>query len=109
MFVCFLQVTLGQVPLQNTEAACEEASRAKRTGHVGIQIGNHVGPMDLDAEGLIAFLQHCAEDDVSCSRILSALYTHGIVTYISYYYTIIVNNHRFLCLYTLGICSVATA
>lgn len=35
-----------------------------RSGHVGIQIGNHVGPMDLDAEGLIAFLQHCAEDDV---------------------------------------------
>lgn len=57
-------VTLGQVPLQNTEAACEEASRAMRSGHVGIQIGNHVGPMDLDAEGLIAFLQHCAEDDI---------------------------------------------
>ena len=64
-FILLSQVTLGQVPLQNTEAACEEASRAMRSGHVGIQIGNHVGPMDLDAEGLIAFLQHCAEDDVS--------------------------------------------
>jgi aminocarboxymuconate-semialdehyde decarboxylase len=35
-----------------------------QSGHVGIQIGNHVGPMDLDADELIAFLQHCAEDDV---------------------------------------------
>ena len=57
-------MTLGQVPLQDTDAACEEASRAMRTGHVGIQIGNHVGPMDLDADELIAFLHHCAEDNV---------------------------------------------
>ena len=57
-------MTLGQVPLQNIEAACEEASRAMRSGHVGIQIGNHVGPMDLDADELVAFLQHCAEDNV---------------------------------------------
>lgn len=64
-------MTLGQVPLQDTDAACEEASRAMHSGHVGIQIGNHVGPMDLDAEGLIAFLQHCAEDDVSAGSVIT--------------------------------------
>ena len=65
-----VKVTLGQVPLQDTDAACEEASRAMKSGHVGIQIGNHVGPMDLDADELIAFLQHCAEDEVgfSCNK-----------------------------------------
>jgi aminocarboxymuconate-semialdehyde decarboxylase len=63
-------VTLAQVPLQDTEAACEEASRAMRAGHKGIQIGNHVGPLDLDADHLIAFLHHCADDNVPYSFIL---------------------------------------
>ena len=58
-------VTLAQVPLNDTDAACEEASRAMRTGHHGIQIGNHVGPLDLDADRLEAFLHHCAVDNVS--------------------------------------------
>ncbi len=30
------------------------------SGHLGIQIGNHVGLKNLDDEGLITFLQHCA-------------------------------------------------
>jgi aminocarboxymuconate-semialdehyde decarboxylase len=57
-------VTLAQVPLQDTEAACLEASRAMKTGHRGIQIGNHVGPMDLDEDRLVAFLLHCANENV---------------------------------------------
>lgn len=55
---------LAQVPLQNPDAACREASRAKKNGHVGVQIGNHVGTKDLDDEGLICFLQHCAAEDI---------------------------------------------
>ncbi|WP_436636940.1 amidohydrolase family protein [Microbaculum sp. FT89] len=51
---------LAQVPLQDTDRACREAERAMTDGHHGIQIGNHVGARDLDDEGLIAFLQHCA-------------------------------------------------
>jgi aminocarboxymuconate-semialdehyde decarboxylase len=55
-------MSLCQVPLQDTDAACQELSRAMRDGHVGVQIGNHVGERNLDDEGLIAFLQHCADE-----------------------------------------------
>lgn len=51
---------LAQVPLQDTDLACREAERAMADGHLGIQIGNHVGERDLDDEALVAFLQHCA-------------------------------------------------
>lgn len=54
---------LCQVPLQNIDLAMEELSRAKRNGHKGVQIGNHVGEKDLDDEGIIAFLRHCADED----------------------------------------------
>ena len=54
--------TLCQVPLQDTDAACKELSRAMKAGHLGVQIGNHVGERDLDDEGIIAFLQHCAAE-----------------------------------------------
>jgi aminocarboxymuconate-semialdehyde decarboxylase len=54
--------TLCQVPLQDTDAACKELSRAMKAGHLGVQIGNHVGNRDLDDEGIIAFLQHCAAE-----------------------------------------------
>ncbi len=54
--------TLCQVPLQDTDAACKELSRAMKSGHLGVQIGNHVGNRDLDDEGLVAFLQHCAAE-----------------------------------------------
>ena len=53
---------LCQVPLQDTDAACTELSRCMRAGHLGVQIGNHVGDRDLDEEGLITFLQHCAAE-----------------------------------------------
>ena len=52
--------TLCQVPLQDTDAACKEVSRAMKAGHLGVQIGNHVGDRDLDDEGIVTFLQHCA-------------------------------------------------
>ena len=54
--------TFCQVPLQDTDAACRELSRAMRTGHLGAQIGNHVGDRDLDDEGIVTFLQHCAAE-----------------------------------------------
>jgi aminocarboxymuconate-semialdehyde decarboxylase len=55
---------LAQVPLQDTDAACREASRAKAAGHVGVQIGNHVGERNLDDEGLVTFLAHCAREGI---------------------------------------------
>lgn len=55
---------LAQVPLQDIDAACAEASRAKSIGHVGVQIGNHLGDKDLDHPELITFLTHCAENDI---------------------------------------------
>lgn len=54
--------TLCQVPLQDTDAACKELSRAMQAGHLGVQIGNHVGNRDLDDEGIVTFLQHCAAE-----------------------------------------------
>jgi len=56
---------LCQVPLQDPDRACKELTRCMRAGHRGVQIGNHVGPKDLDDEGLVAFLQHCAAEGAS--------------------------------------------
>lgn len=52
--------SLCQVPLQDLALACDELDRALGTGHVGVQIGNHVGGRDFDDGELIEFLQHCA-------------------------------------------------
>lgn len=49
-----------QVPLQDIDRACAEVSRAMECGHVAVQIGNHVKDKNLDDEGIITFLQHCA-------------------------------------------------
>lgn len=49
-----------QVPLQDPDAACRELERSVAAGHVGVEIGNHVGERDLDDEGVITFLQHAA-------------------------------------------------
>lgn len=57
-------IALAQVPLQDIDAACREASRAMSIGHHGVQIGNHMGDRDLDDEGLVTFLQHCANEDI---------------------------------------------
>jgi len=54
--------SLCQVPLQDTDVACKELSRAMKDGHVGVQIGNHVGERNLDDEGIVTFLQHCADE-----------------------------------------------
>lgn len=53
-----------QVPLQDTDSACAELDRCIDNGHVGVEIGNHVGDRDLDDEGIITFLQHCASRNV---------------------------------------------
>jgi aminocarboxymuconate-semialdehyde decarboxylase len=57
-------VPFCQVPLQDAEAACRELDRSIANGHRGVEIGNHVGDADLDAGGVIEFLQHCAETNV---------------------------------------------
>ncbi|ONI71901.1 aminocarboxymuconate-semialdehyde decarboxylase [Kribbella sp. ALI-6-A] len=54
-------VPFCQVPLQDPDAACEELDRCLAAGHVGVEIGNHVGDRDLDDDGIVAFLTHCAE------------------------------------------------
>jgi aminocarboxymuconate-semialdehyde decarboxylase len=54
--------SLCQVPLQDIDAACAELSRSMRAGHLGVQIGNHVGPRNLDDPGIVTFLHHCAQE-----------------------------------------------
>jgi aminocarboxymuconate-semialdehyde decarboxylase len=54
--------SLCQVPLQDTDLACRELSRAMMDGHVGVHIGNHVGAREFSDEGIITFLQHCAAE-----------------------------------------------
>lgn len=51
-------VPFCQVPLQDPDAACRELERAVAAGHVGVEIGNHVGDRDLDDAGIVTFLQH---------------------------------------------------
>jgi aminocarboxymuconate-semialdehyde decarboxylase len=53
-------VPFCQVPLQDPDAACAELDRCLAAGHVGVEIGNHVGDRDLDDAGVVTFLQHCA-------------------------------------------------
>ena len=55
---------LSQVPLQDIDASCREVSRAAEAGHVGVQIGNHVGLKNMDDEGVLTFLQHCASENI---------------------------------------------
>jgi predicted TIM-barrel fold metal-dependent hydrolase len=96
-------ITLAQVPLNDTDAACAEASRAMKTGHHGIQIGNHVGPLDLDADRLVAFLHHCADDNVrGLVRIMcpSSLLTTFLASFMMCV--------RSRCWFTPGICLAET-
>jgi aminocarboxymuconate-semialdehyde decarboxylase len=51
---------LCQVPLQDPDLACAELDRCLAAGHLGVEIGNHVGDRDLDDAGIVTFLQHCA-------------------------------------------------
>lgn len=55
---------MAQVPLQNLKASCQEVTRAKKNGHVGVQIGNHVGEKNMDAQDTLDFLQHCADENI---------------------------------------------
>ncbi|MGB8912869.1 MAG: tryptophan 2,3-dioxygenase family protein, partial [Candidatus Sulfotelmatobacter sp.] len=50
-----------QVPLQDVDAACKELGRCMQAGHLGVQIGNHVGNKNLDDSGIVTFLHHCAD------------------------------------------------
>ena len=54
--------SICQVPLQDIDASCAELSRCMRSGHLGVQIGNHVGLKNLDDPGIVTFLAHCAEE-----------------------------------------------
>jgi aminocarboxymuconate-semialdehyde decarboxylase len=54
--------SLSQVPLQDIDAACAELSRCMREGHLGVQIGSHVGEKNLDDPGILTFLHHCADE-----------------------------------------------
>jgi aminocarboxymuconate-semialdehyde decarboxylase len=54
--------SLCQVPLQDIDAACAELSHCMRAGHLGVQIGNHVGEKNLDDAGIVTFLHHCADE-----------------------------------------------
>lgn len=51
---------LCQVPLQNLDDACAELDRCMAAGFVGVEIGNHLGDVDADADLYVEFLQHCA-------------------------------------------------
>ncbi|HZW81225.1 MAG TPA: tryptophan 2,3-dioxygenase family protein [Candidatus Deferrimicrobiaceae bacterium] len=51
-----------QVPLQDVDASCKELSRCMKAGHLGVQIGNHVGSKNLDDAGIVTFLHHCADE-----------------------------------------------
>jgi aminocarboxymuconate-semialdehyde decarboxylase len=51
-----------QVPLQDVDASCKELTRCMRAGHLGVQIGNHVGEKNLDDPGIVTFLHHCADE-----------------------------------------------
>jgi aminocarboxymuconate-semialdehyde decarboxylase len=51
-----------QVPLQDIDAACKELTRCMQAGHLGVQIGNHVGSKNLDDAGIVTFLEHCADE-----------------------------------------------
>jgi len=55
---------MAQVPLQDLDLSCKEASRAKAGGHVGVQIGNHLGDHDMDHPQLVDFLSHCAHEGI---------------------------------------------
>ena len=54
--------SLCQVPLQDIDASCKELSRCMRAGHLGVQIGNHVGDKNLDDPDIVTFLHHCADE-----------------------------------------------
>ncbi|MFI6497536.1 amidohydrolase family protein [Nonomuraea typhae] len=57
-------VPLCQVPLQDPGRAADAVTRARAAGHRGVHIGNHVGARNLDDAGVLAFLEHCAREDM---------------------------------------------
>src|SRR5262249_9530272 len=57
--------SLCQVPLQAIDTACKELTCCMRDGHVGVQIGNHLGEKNLDDAGIVTFLHHCADENAA--------------------------------------------
>ncbi len=57
--------SLCQVPLQDIDASCRELSRCMKAGHLGVQIGNHVGLKNLDDAGIVTFFNHCADENAT--------------------------------------------
>ena len=55
---------MAQVPLQSLDLSTALVTKAKADGHVGVQIGNHVGDHDLNHPHLVEFLCHCAAEDM---------------------------------------------
>lgn len=52
---------LCQVPLQDPRLAARELDRCLKAGHLGVEIGNHVGLKNLNDPGILDFLAHCAQ------------------------------------------------
>ncbi|MFE5856479.1 MULTISPECIES: amidohydrolase family protein [unclassified Streptomyces] len=57
-------IPLCQVPLQDTQLACEMASKAAAAGHRGVHIGNHIGERTLADADVLGFLTHCAREGI---------------------------------------------
>ncbi|WP_326822108.1 amidohydrolase family protein [Streptosporangium sp. NBC_01756] len=57
-------IPLCQVPLQDMNLAVKTVMEAKSAGHRGVHIGNHVGTRNLDDSDILAFLEHCAREDM---------------------------------------------
>jgi aminocarboxymuconate-semialdehyde decarboxylase len=57
--------SLCQVPLQDVDTACRELTRCMKAGHLGVEIGNHVGEKNLDDPGIVTFLHHCADEEAA--------------------------------------------
>lgn len=53
--------SLCRAPLEDIDAACGEISRSMQAGHLGVEIGDHIGLKNLDEPGMITFLHHCAD------------------------------------------------
>ena len=52
-------IGLATIPMQDTEAAIQELERAKKIGHVGIQIGSNINDENLSEEKFFPIFEAC--------------------------------------------------
>ncbi len=52
-------IGLATIPMQDTEAAIQELERAKKIGHVGIQIGSNINDENLSEEKFFSIFEAC--------------------------------------------------